>query len=311
MRHPPIPVQVRRKPLAGEPAGPGFAVLKDAPSAPSLSLLDELVQALEGEIGSHGAPLSHYLKQPSAARIAPSDDPVRSDADAHALAAAGRQAILRGFDLAASAEELASGSGQVSQVMEDAGRKVRDALAGARGASGMILSLANAAEDMAGVVDVIASLARQANLLALHATIEAARAGDAGSDFASVAGDVKSFSEDTGQAARDLRARIVRLRETAASSMRAVDRIMAAVQEAQPALAAAAAAIEERNASLRDVAQHATDLTMAVGGMCTQADAVASLAQGTGRLAAAGRGTVSLDDPARPYAERFDTRHRY
>ncbi len=306
MRQSPNPVSVRRKPLAGEPVGPGYAQAVPT-SAGAPSLLDQLVEAIEGDLRSAGAP-GPYRVPPASIAVARSDSPVRIDADAQALAAAGRQAVLRGFDLAASAEELASGSGEVTRTMEDATRKVRDALAGARGASGMILNLAKAAEEMADVVDAIASLARQANLLALHATIEAARAGEAGRDFSSVAGGVKSLSEETGHAAREMSARIAGLRDTASASMRAVERITAAVQEAQPAMAAAAGAVEDRNASLLEVAQRATDLSIAVGGICSKAAEVATVADAASRAA---YGSTSLDDVARSCEGRFDPRRRY
>jgi methyl-accepting chemotaxis protein len=55
--------------------------------------------------------------------------------------------------------------------------------------------------DTIGVIDAIA---RQTNLPALNAAVEAARAGDAGRGFAVVASEVRSFAQRSSQAAKDI-----------------------------------------------------------------------------------------------------------
>lgn len=88
-----------------------------------------------------------------------------------------------------------------------------------------ISETSKSAEDIRQAADVITNIASQTNLLSLNASIEAARAGDAGRGFAVVASEISQLSEQSNQAAVEIRNIINQLIE---NSDRSVDDIQAA-----------------------------------------------------------------------------------
>ena len=92
------------------------------------------------------------------------------------------------------------------------------------------------------MVSLIQSVARQTSLLALNASIEAVRAGDAGQGFAVVATGVKKLSAQTAQATDDIAEQVKDIRQ-------AVERTASALQQVNDAVGL----INEADAKLRDV----------------------------------------------------------
>jgi methyl-accepting chemotaxis protein len=133
-----------------------------------------------------------------------------------ALSAARREG--RGADDVAAL--IVQARGELSAMLES----LRAALDAKKGLLTEMAKLAGTTRDLQGMVDDVASIAHQTNLLAINAAIEAARAGQLGRGFAVVAGEVHTLSTRSAQTGRAIRDKI-----TAASQ--SMDAALVAAQQ--------------------------------------------------------------------------------
>jgi methyl-accepting chemotaxis protein len=144
--------------------------------------------------------------------------------------------------VAAAAEELAASIGEISRQAETATRVVDKATANAKSTDATISGLARAADRIGDVVALIKAIAEQTNLLALNATIEAARAGEAGRGFAVVASEVKQLASQTSKATEEIASQISAIQAAtgeAVGAIRAITEIMVEVDRTTGAIATA------------------------------------------------------------------------
>lgn len=82
-------------------------------------------------------------------------------------------------------------------------------------------------ESILGILNEVEAIAKQTNLLALNAAIEAARAGEAGKGFAVVADEVRNLSAKTNKFSRQIRTLVGNVSESLDSAEEYIDQLAA------------------------------------------------------------------------------------
>jgi methyl-accepting chemotaxis protein len=159
--------------------------------------------------------------------------------------------------VAAASEQLSASIREVSSLTTRSGAVATEADRHARSTQDIVASLASKAAQIQSVVDIIKAIAEQTNLLALNATIEAARAGEAGKGFAVVASEVKALAGQTAKATEEIAEQINSVGQEVRNAVEAVTSIRGVVTDIGEAVVAISAAIEEQSAATGEISKSA------------------------------------------------------
>ena len=198
-------------------------------------------------------------------------------------------------DLSATVEEITSSTDEVASKSQRAaetgaegreyGQLAADEIEAidetATEAVEQVESLASEMERIGEVVTLIDDIADQTNMLALNASIEANRAGEAGEGFAVVAREIKALAEETQDATNDIASLIENIqsrtddtvddiremgdrvdngKETVENATEALSEIVTQVEDANSGIQAISDATDEQAASMEEVVSMAEEV---------------------------------------------------
>jgi len=162
-----------------------------------------------------------------------------------------------------NAQAVASATRQLTSSINEIGTQIahstamaNEAVQETRKASKQIETLNTATLKISEVISLIQGIAEQTNLLALNATIEAARAGEAGKGFAVVASEVKTLAQQTSQATEEIANSINLVQSETQEAVNIIAHVSETIDKLDGIASAIAAAIEEQQAATQEIARN-------------------------------------------------------
>ena len=185
------------------------------------------------------------------------------------VASASDDASANVQSVASAAEEMASSVGEIGRQVEESSRMANEAVKQAQKTDARINELSVAAGRIGDVVKLITAIAEQTNLLALNATIEAARAGEAGKGFAVVASEVKQLATQTAKATEEIGAQISTMQVATQDSVNAIKEIGTTIDRLAGIATAIAAAVEEQGAATQEISRNVQEAAQGTAEVAT------------------------------------------
>jgi len=209
----------------------------------------------------------------------------RSSQFAESAVAASDEASNGVNTAASAADQLSSSISEIAHQITQTNKVVHMAVDEAQSTNGEMATLAATAQKIGDIVKLIQTIAEQTNLLALNATIEAARAGEAGRGFAVVASEVKSLAVETAKATEAIVGQILAVQASTTSAVDSIRRISERMQEIKSYTSGVAASIEEQNAATGHISANVASAAAATQSVAAVLSEVAGAAAQTHRSA--------------------------
>ncbi len=200
-------------------------------------------------------------------------------------AAAMQEANLGATAAAAASDEFAMSIGEISRQAAWSAELAREASLSARQADSTIGALAASAQEVGQIVELIQTIAKRTNLLALNASIEAARGGEAGRGFAVVASEVKELANQTARATEQVAEQIRAMQSTTGASVSALRNIAAQIESLETTAVSIATAVDQQSVAGHDLARSIDLAARGTEKVAGHVDTVRDLSLSTGAAA--------------------------
>ncbi|WP_120498170.1 methyl-accepting chemotaxis protein [Kiloniella sp. EL199] len=198
------------------------------------------------------------------------------------VAAAAEEASVNVQTVAAAAEELSCSIEEINRQVDQSSQIASDAVSKADANIATIKGLEEASNRIGEVVGLISDIAEQTNLLALNATIEAARAGEAGKGFAVVASEVKNLANQTAKATEEISGQVDEMQDVTKTAVTAIEAIGKTIESMNEISVSISTAIEEQGSATQEISRNVQEASSGTAEVTSNMQGVSEASTQTG-----------------------------
>lgn len=189
----------------------------------------------------------------------------------HEMSAAIQQMLTSIQQIAVNTNRAAERSTEATNTATEGGNQVELAVRqmqqiehSAQASAQIITDLGEKSDQIGEIVKTIAGIARQTNLLALNAAIEAARAGEQGRGFAVVADEVRNLAEQSQDAAKKIAELIKQIQDKTDKAVTSMQAGTKDVKTGVEVIHTTGKAFEDTKASILEVSRQVNEISAAI-----------------------------------------------
>jgi methyl-accepting chemotaxis protein len=153
---------------------------------------------------------------------------------------------------------------QSSSELRDVSEQIKRVAQLAQGFQGTVQTLSRNSDNIRKILTLVEDFSEQTNLLALNASIEAARAGDAGRGFSVVADEVRSLAQKVGQATQQIHTNISEMTGLVSKTENGAVSILQHVQQTEGFMTRTSDQFTDMVAGFEQMSQQLTSISTAI-----------------------------------------------
>jgi methyl-accepting chemotaxis protein len=261
--------------------------------ASGLAELSGQVRDGAAQIGSGTSEILAAVSQHTATASEQSAAISETSSTVQEVRAASEQTARKAKDVADSAQASVEVSERGTEAVEAIARAMEQIRERVEAIARDILALSGQSQQIGEIVATVNDLADQSNILALNASIEAAKAGEHGKGFAVVASEVRNLAEQSKQATGQVRAILGDIQQATTGAVLATEQGTKVVEEGQTLASRAGEVIRSQAGTIRQAAHAAQQIAASAHeqsvGMDQVARAMKDLAESTVQFVAGAR----------------------